>query len=592
MTFDIAIVLALLLGAVALFATEKLPIDLVALILMSVLLLSGIVSPDEGIAGFSNAATVTVGAMFILSAGLFKTGAVNTIGMRLARLGKRNLWMALLTIMLTVGVVSAFINNTAAVAIFMPIALGIAREAHVSPSKLLMPLSFASMFGGVCTLIGTSTNILVSSIAEKHGQRPFGMFEFAPLGLVMFAAGFLYVAFIGVRLLPSRRTAGDLTQSFRMSHYLTELVLSPESASVGKTIAQSPLVRDFDVAVLEIFRGDVEIVAPDGGTVLRAGDVLRVRCDVGKLAALQNRVGVELRPRVKWRDADLETEEAELVEAVVAPGSALEGKTLKEVGFRNAFGGIVLAVRHRGQLVRERIADMELQAGDALLVELPRDLLDRFKQHHEFVVVSELGLEKFRAKKIPVAVLIVGAVVLAAAFNLTNIVVSAIAGCVLMVLTGCLTLEEAYESVEWRIIFLLAGVLTLGVAMEKTGAAQLLSTAMVSALGRLGPVAMVSAFYLLTSLLTETMSNNATAALLAPIAVVTAQELGVDPRPFLMAVTFAASASFMTPVGYQTNTLIYGPGQYRFTDFLRVGAPLNLLFWLLATFLIPVFWPL
>lgn len=590
MTLEIAFVLVLLAGAVVLFATEKLPVDLVALMVMSALLLSGIVSPSEGIAGFSNPATVTVGAMFILSAGLSKTGALNFAGAGLVRLGRRSFWLALASMMLFVGSVSAFVNNTAAVAVFMPVMLTLARDIDVSPSKLLMPLSFASMFGGVCTLLGTSTNILVSSIAEQHGQPPFGMFEFAPLGLTFFGVGLVYMMTAGVRLIPARRGGDDLAESFGMGEYLTDIVLLPESASVGKTIEESPLVRELNVAVLEVSRGGERVGVPPPDMKLEAGDVLRVRTDVRRIRELQSRVGVRLKPGIKWREEDLESESAALVEAVVALNSPLETKTLKEANFRAAFGGTVLAIRHRGQLLHENISTTTLVAGDALLVEVRRERLDQLKQSPAFLIVSEVGLPEFRRRKMAPALLIIIGVVVTAAAGLLPVVVAGIVGSLLLILTRCLTIDEAYRAVEWRIIFLLAGVLTLGVAMEKSGAARLMSDAMISGVGVWGPVAVVSGLFLLTTLLTNVMSNNATAALLTPIAIVTAESLALSPRPFLMAVTFAASLSFMTPVGYQTNTLIYGPGQYRFTDFLRVGTPLNILFWLLGTLLIPLIW--
>ncbi|MCA1566031.1 MAG: SLC13 family permease [Acidobacteria bacterium] len=590
MTTDIAIVLAVLAGAVILFATERLPVDVVALIVMSVLLLSGIITPGEGLAGFSNPATVTVGAMFVLSAALSKTGALNFTGHLLVRLGRRSFWLALVPMMIFVGSVSAFVNNTAAVAVFLPVMLSLARDINVSPSKLLMPLSFASMFGGVCTLIGTSTNILVSSIAEQHGQPPFGMFEFAPFGLIIFGAGLAYMLAVGVRLIPSRRAGDDLAENFGMGEYLTDIVLLPESASVGKTLEESPLVRILNVAVLEVFRDGERVSVPPPGMTLEVGDVLRVRTDVRRIRELQNRVGIRLKPGMKWREEDLESEGAALVEAVVALNSPLERKTLEQTSFRAAFGGTVLAIRHRGQLLHENISTTPLLAGDALLVEVRRERFDELKRSPAFLIVSEVGLPELRRRKTVPALLIITGVVVAAATGIVPIVVAGIVGSVLLILTRCLSMNEAYQAIEWRIIFLLAGVLTLGVAMEKSGAARLISEAMIAGAGGWGPVAILSALFMLTMMLTNVMSNNASAALLTPIAIVTAEALALSPRPFLMAVTFAASLSFMTPVGYQTNTLIYGPGQYRFTDFLRVGTPLSLLFWLLATLLIPRIW--
>ncbi len=591
MTFEIAFVIALVVIAVILFATEKLPVDLVALLVMGALLVSGIISPEEGIAGFSNPATVTVGAMFVLSAGLFKTGAVDYLGRVLNRLFKLDLWVALSVTMIIAGGLSAFMNNTPVVAIFMPILLGVARDLNLSPSKLLMPLSFASMFGGLCTLIGTSTNILVSAIAERHGQPAFSMFEFTPLGAIFFGAGMLYMIFLGVRLIPDRRGKGDLTQTFGMGDYLLDVVLLPEAKSAGKSVAKAPLVKDLDLDILEVRREGRLIPFPTAETVLAANDVLRVRCEVEKIKQLREQEGIALKPEIKWRDEELESNETMLVEAVIAPNSELEGKTLKEINFRSYYSGTVLALRHRGETMHENLETTPLRAGDVLLVKIRRDHLIYLEEQEAFLLVSEVSLPTFRKRKILPAVAIVAGVVLAAAFDIVPILTAAIAGSILMILAGCLDVDDAYKAIEWKVIFLLAGVLSLGVALEKTGAALLISSVMIESIGAWGPVAVVAAFYLLTSLLTGVMSNNATAALLAPIAIVTADSLGVDSRPLLMAVTFAASSSFMTPVGYQTNTLIYGPGQYKFADFLRVGTPLNLLFWLLATWLIPKFWP-
>jgi di/tricarboxylate transporter len=591
MTVEIAFVIALLIIAVVLFASEALPVDLVALVVMAALLLTRIITPQEGISGFSNEATVTIAAMFVLSAGLFNTGAVNFVGVWLAKVGKVNFWLALVTMMIGIGSVSAFINNTAAVAIFLPIVVGLAREIKVSPSKLLMPLSFASMFGGICTLVGTSTNILVSSIAERYGQPPFRMFEFAPLGLAMFAIGLLYMMLIGVRLIPDRRRGEDLTKNFGMGHYLTEIVLRPGAKSVGQTVGDSPLVADLDLDIIDVLRGGSPVRPLTLSTVLQANDVLRVRCNVEKVRKLQEREGIILRSDTNLWERDLESDEATLVEAVIAPNSVLEGRTLAQVQFHHHFGATVLAIRHRGEVMHENLEETPLRSGDVLLVRIKSDNLDELKRDPAFVIASEVGLPEFRKRKIIPAVAIVAGVVGVAALNLLPIMVSAIIGCILLVLTRCITMEEAYKGIDWKVIILLAGVITLGIALEKTGAARLTAELILSTVGGWGPVATVSVLYLLTFLLTAIISNTATAALLAPIAIAAAESLGVDSRPFLMAVTYAASASFMTPVGYQTNTLIYGAGQYKFADFLRVGTPLNILFWIMATFLIPYFWP-
>lgn len=591
MNLEIVLVFAVAIGAVILFATEKLSVDLVALLVMASLLVLGIVSPEEGIHGFSSKATVTVAAMFVISAGLFKTGAVSYLGKLTTLVFKKNYWLGMVTVMLAVGFFSAFINNTPVVAVFIPILLGVAKEIKANASKLLMPMSFASMFGGVCTLIGTSTNILVSSIAEERGQPAFGMFEIAPLGLIMFTVGMFYMLFVGVRLIPDRRSEGDLIESFSLQEYIAEVVLLENASSVGHAIKDSPIVKEIDVRIFEIQRGDEMISVPSPEFVLQVGDILRISCDLEKFNKIQEREGVLFKPQFKWSPADVGKAEVKLVEVVLVFNSTLIGKSLAELSFREQFGAIVLALRHRGRLMREKIADTKLSAGDTMLLEIPTDRYNQLRQNPAFVVISEEDQVVYRRSRLIPALVIVAGVILAATFGVAPIVVSSVVGAILLVLIGAIKMEEAYEAIEWRIIFLLAGVLTLEAAMENSGAAPLISSTIISVVTSWGGlIALVSAFYLMTFIFTEMMSNNATAALLTPIAIATANTLGVSPRPFLVAVMFAASASFMTPVGYQTNTLIYGPGQYRFADFLRVGTPLNILFWIAATIFIPYFW--
>lgn len=591
MSISIILVFIIILCAVVLFATEKISVDLVAITVMAALIVLGIISPIEAISGFSNQATVTVAAMFIISAGLFKTGAVNYLGKVASDIFKRNYWLGLISMMIAVGFFSAFINNTPVVAIFIPILLGVAKDLKRSTAKLLMPLSFASMFGGVCTLIGSSTNILVSSIAEELNQPAFSMFEFAPLGLVMFVIGTIYMLTVGIRLIPDRRGEGDLIEEFDLREYITEIVILKDSQSVGKAIKDAPLVKDIDITIIDIQRGDDFTAVPTPDFILEEGDVLRVRCDLEKLYKIRDLEGVLFKPQYKWSESDFETDEVNLVEVVIAPNTEFVGSTLERSDFRVRFGATVLAIRHRGKLVREKLSDTKLDAGDALLLEVKTNRYKQLKRNKSFVIISEIEQPVYRTTKLIPALLTVLGVILTATFDILPIVGSAVVGAVLLILIGSLTMEEAYQAIEWRIIFLLAGILTLGIALEKTGGAELISNVVLSNVAAwFGLVALVSVFYLMTSLLTELMSNNATGALLAPIAIATANSLGVSPRPFLIAVMFAASASFMTPVGYQTNTLIYGPGKYKFADFLRVGTPLNIIFWLTATFLIPVFW--
>ncbi len=560
MTLDMIIVLIVLCGAIVLFMMDKVPVDLTAMIIMAALLLTGIITPEEGISGFSNKATVTVGAMFVLSAAIFQTGALNFVGDFLKNALIKNFWLGMLYLMLIVGVISAFINVTAVVALFMPVLIGISKEAKISTSKLLMPLSFSALLGGVGTLIGTSTNILVSSIAYKHGLHSFGMFEMTPFGIIVLALGVIYMLSIGIRLLPDRGSTTELVKKYEMGDYITEIILLPNAESVEKQIQESPIVNDLDIDIIEIRRGDNYRFFPSPITILKGNDILKVRCDIDKLKELQQREGLRIRPKERYADDNLNLSEAALVEAVVTHNSRLRGRTIKGINFRETYGATVLAIKQRGQLMHEKLGRARIRSGDVLLIEVKKDWLSRLRQNQDFIIVSETAKTEIKKGKILTALLILAGVIGTAAFGVFPIVQSAVIGSVVMVLTKCISLDEAYKAINWKVIFLLAGVLTLGLALEKSGAANFISSILIKLIGGFGNSALVSAFFLLTLLLTNFMSNNATAALLAPIAILTAQTLDVNSRPFLMAVTFAASLSFMTPVGYQTNTMVMGPG--------------------------------
>lgn len=591
MSPDILIVFGLLIVAIFLFSYEKIPFDITALILLSILLVTGILTPEEGFSGFSNSATITIAAMFILSEGIRRTGALNDVSDYFATLGQKNPSIGLLIIMAIIGGISGFINNTAAVAIFIPVVISVSREMEVSASQLLMPLSFASMFGGVCTLIGTSTNILVSSIAQEQGMSAFNMFEFAPMGIIFFIVGFIYMFTIGNKLIPDRRGEGDLTQDYEMQQYLTDLIIEDNSEWIGQPINEAPIVKDLDLDLLRVFKESGRSDYKQSTTRLKSGDVLRIRGGVNEIHKLLRREDVSLKPTKQWYDVDLRHGTDALVEAIVAPNSSLEQKTIGEVDFLERFGAVVLAIRHHGELQQEELSDVQLEGGDSLLLSMSKDRIREMQNDASFVVASEVDVERYRSDKMPLAVCILGMVVGLAAFGILPIVITAVIGVILMNLTGCLTTEEAYNAVNWKVIILLGGIIPLGTAMEKTGAAHLLSETVINYLGSMGPTAIVSGFFLLSMMLTNLISNQATAVLLAPIAIDTASSIGVSAEPLLMAVTFAASLSFMTPVGYQTNTMIYGAGQYKFTDFTKVGTPLNIIFWILGTIFIPIFWP-
>lgn len=588
MTTDIAIVLSIIFVAVVLFIWERFSVDTVSILVMIALMATGILSPEEGFAGFSNPATLTVGAMFVISTAVFKSGIMNNVSTILTKAGRTNFSLCLLFIMLISGALSAFINDTAVVALLMPVVIQVAKDAKISPSKLLMPLSFGALLGGICTLIGTSTNILVSGIAEKQGLPPFGMFEMAPAGICFLAAGIIYILVVGQFIIPSRKVNLDPADDFEMGQYLAEIILLSNSKSAEKTIADCPLTKDLDIEILQVTRETGATEYPRPYTMLHAGDLLKVRCNIEKLKQLAVREGIQ----VKGDTLHEAAKNLALYETLVTPGSEFIDKSLSELHFKQSYpGASVLAIRSHGDLIHEKIAHTELKSGDILLMRSEKEAISRLRQSKNLLILTEFEQKKTNYTKVAATLAIVFAAMTVAAIGVMPIVLSAAIGIILLIILGILKPEEAYQAIEWKVIFMLAGVLSMGVALEKTGAAALLGQGIQDTLGNYGPVAVLSAFFIMTSLLTNIMSNNATAALLAPIAIVTAEGMGISSRPLLMAVVFAASMSFMTPIGYQTNTMIYGPGNYKFKDYLLVGTPLNILVWLLAMFLLPKVFP-
>ncbi|WP_277554346.1 SLC13 family permease [Halobaculum limi] len=610
-TPEVLFVAAVILVALVLFVTEPVPVDITALgILVSLLLaepvsavfadLGLLVAPfelvtvEQGLSGFANPATLTVLAMFVLSEGVRMTGIVQRLGTLIARITRGDETKQLGATIGIVGPVSGIINNTAAVAILLPMVTDLAERSHTSPSKLLLPLSYASMFGGTLTLIGTSTNILASdlyaTLAPPEVARQFGMFEFLPLGAVLLVVGSIYLMTVGRWLTPARiKPRVDLTEEFEMADYLTEVVVREDSPLVGQRVESALVETDFDVDIVQLVRGDQVFLEPLGQKEIKAGDLFAMRTDRATLVELLDVEGLDLIPEVV-DEAELEAADRgqNLVEVVVAPGSSLVGESLASASFRQRYDATVLALRRGGELVRQRMDRIPLRVGDTLLVQASEVSVERLDANRNFILAQEIERHDYRQSKTGVAVAIVALAVGLAALNVVPIVVSALAGALAMVVTGCLKPGEVYDAVEWDVIFLLAGVIPLGIAMQSSGTASLIADAVVAGSTVLPPLVLLGAFYVVTALLTNVISNNASVVLMIPVALQVAATLGANPLAFAMAVTFAASTAFMTPVGYQTNLFVYGPGGYRFTDYVRVGAPLQAVFAVVTTLGVPI----
>ncbi|WP_224270366.1 SLC13 family permease [Haloprofundus salinisoli] len=609
-TPGIVFVFLVILVALVLFATEPVPVDVTALGIMVTLMLvqpvtealasAGLlaapivmISVEQGLSGFASRATLTVLAMFILSEGVQRTGVVQILGAKIAAITRESESRQLGAVVGLVAPISGFINNTAAVAILLPMVTDLAERGRTSPSKLLLPLSYASMFGGTLTLIGTSTNILASDISARLGVGAFSMFEFTGLGIVVTLVGTAYLLTVGRYLTPARiRPQSDLTEEFEMAEYLTEVLVRENSPLVGQRVQDALVETALDVDLLQLIRDGEVFLEPLGPKEIQAGDAFAARTDRDTLIELLDVEGLDLVP-VRVDEETLEAGESgqNLVEVVVAPQSALVGESLSSIGFRQRYDATVLALRRGGELIRRRMDDVALQVGDTLLVQASSDSVERLDRNRDFIVAQEIQRHNFRESKIPIAVGIVALVVAVAALTPIEIVVAALAGSLAMVATRCLKPTEIYDAVQWDIIFLLAGVIPLGVAMQETGADRLLADAVVASATTLPMLGVLALFYVVTALLTNVISNNASVVLMVPVAVEAATQIGANPFSFVIAVTFAASTAFMTPVGYQTNLFVYGPGGYKFTDYVRVGAPLQLLFAVVTTLGITVFFP-
>ena len=597
-SIDIAVVAFIIIVVLVLFIWEPLPIGLVS-ILIPVLLVSlekwTEVSTNDALSGFSNGATVTVMAMFVLSKGIQNSGAMKILGNKIRKITGSNSRRQILTISALTGGIASFINNTPTVAAFVPMVTNLARKTKVSPSKLLIPLSYASMLGGTMTLLGTSTNILASQVSERVLNHPFTMFEFTKLGIIVLVVGIFYLSTIAYKLLPEKiNYEDDLVTEYEMKQFLTEVEIRKNSDFIGKSIGEiSSQLCDEDIDIVQVIRDRQKFMEPLEVKTVRKGDHLIIRTDEETLIKLFNKREVSILPEIDVTQKQLENpaKGQEIIELVIPDNSYLEKQTINDANFLDRYDASLLAIREGRKITHKKLSDFTLEAGNVLLLLVTEKTLNRLRKNNNFIIEEkDLEKENYNFKKMAVSLSIIFAVVLFASLKILPISIATLAGVVAMVASDVVDSQEVYKSINWEVVFLLAGLIPLGVAVEKTGTASFLAIQILKITGFLPPLAILIIFYLFTSLITDIISNNASVVLMIPIAIGAAQQIGANPFSFVLAVTFAASSAFASPMGYQTNLMVYGPGGYKFVDFIKVGLPLQIIMSVVVPIFIVLFW--
>jgi di/tricarboxylate transporter len=598
LTFDIALVLLILLGSIILFASEKIRVDVVALMVLLALLMTGLITTEEAFSGFSNPAVITVWAIYMVSASLTQTGIADYVGRYIERVGGKGEARLIFVLMVTVGVMSAFMNNIGAAAVLLPVSIVLGQKARIPVSKLLIPLAFGSLLGGITTLIGTPPNLLASDALAEAGYQPFALFDYTPMGIIILVTGIVYMVLVGRHLLPgykstthSHQKSAELTGEYQLMNDLIELQVLENSPLIGKTLVGTDLGQNYDFTVLGISRNGRLRLGVLPNAHVQAGDVLIAKGLPADLPRLQEEIQVRRIPDT-LHDNDLRTDEATLAEVIVSQKAHFIGQTLRQMEFRNRYGLTVLGIWREESPISEHVADVQLQLGDSLLVQGRRERIEALQEDDALLLLRESKQPSRRLSKAPINLLIFVVMITMVTTGVLHISVAAVLGAVLSVLTGCLKMDEAYDSVQWKSVFLIAGMLPMGIAMETSGTAQFLADFIINSVGGLGGWAIMIGLFVLTTILTAFMSNAAAIVLVAPIAIQTAVSLNADPRAFVMGVAIAASIAFVTPIGHQACVLVYGPGGYRFFDYAKVGLPLTLLTWVLMVIFLPVFWPL
>jgi uncharacterized repeat protein (TIGR01451 family) len=589
----VAIVIILLFVAVILFATERIPIDIVTILLVMALVVTGTLSARDAFAGFGDDIVITISGLFILTGGLVKTGVIDVIGRRLHRIAGGNEFRLTVLVMVVAAASAAVLKNTTTTAMFVPVVLGMCMRARVPPSKLMMPLAFGAILGGTCTLIGTSTNLAVSGAITRYGMQPFSMFELTPVGVAIVAVGLLYMLLLGLRLLPRRGGADSLTEQYHIREYMSEVIVLPDSPLVGKTLAEANVGDELDLTVVGIMRGKQGRIAPTSTEKIEAEDLLLVQGKIEDILRVKSETGIEIKADFKLSDKVLESGDVELFEAMVLRGSDFIGRTLKGLKFRQHFQLTVLAVNRHGVALLSKISTLPLRFGDVLLVQGKREQVERLALDGNLLLLEDVSERRGRASKRRWALLAFGVFLFFSIMHLPQVPlpVAVLIGVLILLVSRAIRTQEIYDLIEWRLIVLIAGMISFGTALEKTGADKYLADMIVQGVGSYGGLAVLAGFFVLTVALTQPMSNQAAALVVVPIAVKTAVSLGLNPRAFAVMVTYAASCSFLTPLE-PACVLIFTPGRYRFFDFVKVGSILTVAVFAIVMLLVPVFWPL
>ena len=592
----ILIVLLLLVVALVLFATEKMPVDIVGIVLVIALVLTGVLTVQEGLAGFGDDIIITIAGLFVLTGGLVKTGIVDLIGRRLYSVAGNNELLLTGSIMLIAAFSAALLKNTTTTAMFLPVVIGLAEKAKIPPSKLLMPLAFGAILGGSTTLLGTSTNLAVSGAFQRYGYEPFSLFELTPVGVITVIFGLIYMLTLGRKLLPSRGGESSLTDKYSIREYVSEVLVLPGSSLVGKSLAEADLNSKFNLQVIGMLRDDDQIQSPTAEETIKANDILRVEGSVKNLLKIKEDANLKIRADFVLNDDKLESESVQLFEIMIGNDSELAGQNLATLNFKQAYGLTVLAISRSGEMFYTRLSEVNLRFGDVLLVQGNLNRVEPIVSSGDIILLEDVSASALRTEKRKWAIAAFGVFLLLSVSKLVTgiaipLAIAVLIGVLLLLATKTVRYGELYGLIDFKVLVLIACMMSFGVAMENTGADKYLASLIETNFGQFGGTAVLAGFFILTVALTQPMSNQAAALVVLPVAIKTALALDLDPRTFAIGITYAASFSFITPLE-PACVLVYTPGRYKFADFIKVGSILTLIVFAVTILLVPIFWPM